>query len=243
MILGDSSGASLKEIRVSSSNTAFKTIDGVLYSKDGKTLVWYPGKREATSYTVVSGTETIGEHAFNDASVLTSLTICYGVKTMKKRCLEFCSNITTLSLPSTLTTLGDYSIWCYRLKNLTLPAGLTTIGKNFLEGCENLETISVNSSNTSFMMKDGILYSKDGKTIVACPAKLNKTSYVIPSNVTKICTRAFQYTSFKTNITFDSNCLTGWKRYNEYGEDKGAVTATQAALNEVVCSLDSLVRQ
>lgn len=242
--LSDWSGTSLKEIHVASGNTAFKDIDGVLYSKDGKTLVWYPGKREATSYTVVSGTETIEENAFNNNSVLTSLTICSGVKKMKKRCLEGCSAITSLSLPDTLTEIGDFAIWCSKLKTLTIPAGVNKIGINVFYGASSLESMTVSSSNTSFMIKDGMLYSKDGKTIVACPAKLNKTSYVIPSSVTKICSRTFSETSFKANVTFNSNCLTGWKKYSEYDEYLRDIDATQSALNAAVCeSTGYLVRQ
>lgn len=35
----------LKEFKVSENNAHFKVIDGVLYSKDGKTLVCYPQSR------------------------------------------------------------------------------------------------------------------------------------------------------------------------------------------------------
>lgn len=244
VVLNDFSGSNLKEINVASNNTSFMSVNGVLYSKNGKTLVWYPGKKEDTSYTVRSGTETIGEHAFNNNSVLTSLTICSGVKKMEERCLEGCSAITSLSLPATLTEIGDFAIWCSKLKTLTIPAGVNTIGINFISNCSSLESMSVSSSNTSFMMKDGMLYSKDGKTIVACPAKLNKTSYVIPYNVTKICSRTFCDTSFKANISFNSNYLTGWKKYSEDGIYQRDIDATQSALNAAVCeSTGYLVRQ
>ena len=43
---------------------SFKDVDGVLFTKDGKTLVRYPVGKPATSYAIPDGTETIEECAF-----------------------------------------------------------------------------------------------------------------------------------------------------------------------------------
>ena len=81
----------------------FKLVDGVLFSKDTRTLLAYPGAGK-TTYTVPEGTETIGYAAFHSGS------------------------IQNVSLPSSLKTIGHYAFYnCMQLVPPTLPEGLTTI--------------------------------------------------------------------------------------------------------------------
>ena len=53
----------MSQINVEEDNEWFKSIDGVLFTKDESTLVQYPAAR-GTEYTVPDGTETIGRDAF-----------------------------------------------------------------------------------------------------------------------------------------------------------------------------------
>ena len=55
----------ITDIFVDEKNPYFKSIDGVLYSKDGKTLIRYPGGRKERSFTVPDGVQAIGRHAFS----------------------------------------------------------------------------------------------------------------------------------------------------------------------------------
>lgn len=50
-------------VKVSASNPYFKTVNGALYSKDGKTLVFLPNRDEEPFATVPEGVEVIGENA------------------------------------------------------------------------------------------------------------------------------------------------------------------------------------
>lgn len=55
---------SLEEILLDEENEYFKTVDGVLYSSDGKELISYPAAREGRSYTIPKEVEVIYEGAF-----------------------------------------------------------------------------------------------------------------------------------------------------------------------------------
>ena len=55
---------SLTEILVKEDNQYFTSIDGVLYSKDKKVLVEYPGGRTEETYEIPEGTEKVGDGAF-----------------------------------------------------------------------------------------------------------------------------------------------------------------------------------
>lgn len=60
---------------ISSSNTKFKTTDGVLYTKDGKNLLVYPMAKTSTTFTLPSEVSEIGYRAFYGAKNLTTLKI------------------------------------------------------------------------------------------------------------------------------------------------------------------------
>lgn len=75
----------ITEIDVDESNPYFKSVDGVLYSKDELTLVAFPFQK-TEDYEIPEGTTTIGEYAF------------YNTK------------ITKLTLPSTITSLERFAI-------------------------------------------------------------------------------------------------------------------------------------
>lgn len=81
---------SLVEINVDSDNRKYKNDEyGVLFTRDGDVLVQYPIGNERTEYTVPDGVEMIASGAFESAS-----------------------NIGKLTLPESLTTVGDYAFDC-----------------------------------------------------------------------------------------------------------------------------------
>ncbi len=88
----------------------FKTVDGVVYSADGRTLVCCPPAKKG-SFTVPEGVETIARYAF------------YG------------ADISEVILPSTLTEIGEYAFYyCSSLPEVTLNEGLQVIGANAFTG-------------------------------------------------------------------------------------------------------------
>ena len=77
----------LKEVEVAEENPNYCAIDGALYTKDGKTLICYPGSRTGAC-SVNKGTEVIGESVFYHSEA--SLVILpESVKTIKKGAFAF----------------------------------------------------------------------------------------------------------------------------------------------------------
>lgn len=72
-------------IFVSDENPYFKSVDGILFSKDGKELIRYPKDRTDTSYRIPEGVEKIYQNAF-DNTFLQQLIL--------PTTLKFCSKIT-----------------------------------------------------------------------------------------------------------------------------------------------------
>ena len=73
---------SMDNITVSSSNTHYKTIDGVLFDSSGATLIQYNSGNTRSSYAVPTSVTTIVNPAFMGASHLNSITIPASVETI-----------------------------------------------------------------------------------------------------------------------------------------------------------------
>ena len=57
----------LKKIEVDENNLFYKSVDGVLFSKDGKKLLAFPAGRMDENYIVPEGVEMIGENSFQNS--------------------------------------------------------------------------------------------------------------------------------------------------------------------------------
>ncbi len=72
----------LQNVNVASGSAYFSSASGVLFSANGKELVYYPSGNTRTSYTVPSGTELIQSYAFDGATMLQTLVVPAGVTTV-----------------------------------------------------------------------------------------------------------------------------------------------------------------
>ena len=98
---------------------SLEMIDGVLYSKADKRLVWYPMTSEADTYEVPDGIRIIGGQAFYS-----------------------CNSLISITLPDSITAIGDFAFGsCHSLTSITLPDSVTTIGYGAFIDCESLTFI------------------------------------------------------------------------------------------------------
>ena len=86
---------------------------------------------------------------------------------------------------------------CSRLTSITIPASVAasvwpSVGLMGFPGCSNLQNITVDTNNTAYCDIDGVLFSKDMKTLMKYPAAKTAASYVIPASVADIESMAFQ---------------------------------------------------
>jgi len=120
---------SLKSIEVDPGNTSFKSIDGVLFSNDGKTLICFPAGKKSYSYSIPEGVTSIGDYAFSQNS-LCGITITGGVKSIGKSAFELSRNISYVEIPESVTSIGNNAFeLCYRIDAITIN-GTPVIGDN-----------------------------------------------------------------------------------------------------------------
>ena len=96
--------------------------------------------------------------------------------------------ITSIEIPSNVTTLGNYVFQgCRGLTSLTLPAGITSIGWNAFYGCSGLTSLNLPAGITSI----------GSEAFYGCSGL---TSLNLPAGITEISNRAFQGCSGLTSI-------------------------------------------
>lgn len=103
-----------------------------------------------------------------------------------------------ITIPSTIqgkqvVGIRNDSFWGYKkLTSVAIPANITNIEEDTFGNCTNLSTIKVNSTNRAYCSENGVLFNKVKTTLIQCPAGYSRTSYIIPSGVTRIGKGAFE---------------------------------------------------
>ena len=141
---------SLTSITVDENNPNYKSIDGNLYSKDGKTLIQYAVGKSNTTFEIPSGVTTIDAYAFYNCTSLTSIVIPASVTSIGEGAFMYCSSLTSITIPASVTTIGSWAFkGCTSLTSITIPEGVTTIGSYAFEGCSGLTSIVIPDSVTT----------------------------------------------------------------------------------------------
>jgi hypothetical protein len=112
----------LENFVVDKNNDRYATIDGVLYSKDLKTIECYPSGRLNSSYKIPDGVTSIGDGCFNTSWHLSEIIIPEGVETIGKSAFFDCGNLHEITLPSTIKKIDASVFQHLHLKHLICKA-------------------------------------------------------------------------------------------------------------------------
>ena len=188
----------LTEITVDTANPAYKSVNGLLLSKDGKKLI----RGLNGNVTIPYGVTSIGEGAFSGCSGLTSVTIPDGMTNIANYAFSGCSGLTSVTIPDGVTDIGYGAFYgCRGLTSVTIPDGVTNIANYAFSGCSGLLSMSVGSGNPVYKSVNGLLLSKDGKTLMQGV----NGDVKIPDGVTSIGSSAFEDCSGLTSVTIPNS--------------------------------------
>ena len=140
----------LTSIDVANENSAYCSIDGVLFDKNKTVIIKFPQAKNYVNYIIPDTVTRIEDEAF------------YG-----------CSSLESITIPDDVTSIGYESFYgCSSLANITIPKNVTSIGNLVFYGCSSLTSIDVANENSSYCSIDGVLFNKN-KTIIIINEKSN----------------------------------------------------------------------
>ena len=153
------------------------------------------------SINIPGNVKTISNHAFSNCNCLTSVTVSEGVETIGQAAFTSCKKLPEISLPSTLKTISTGAFKsCYALTAFNIPAGVETLGDEVFELSNHIQAFSVDKNNKNFTAKDGVIFSKDMKTLYFYPSGKEQEEYTVPGTVTTLHSGAFVYISAELQV-------------------------------------------
>ncbi|EAY00461.1 surface antigen Bsp, putative [Trichomonas vaginalis G3] len=174
----------LQSIQCDELSEFFTSVNGVLYTKDKKSLVFFP-RNHSKSFILPDFIENIGYYAFGN-SLIESITFTPNVKTIEAYAFKG-SLLKSLNLPAFIN-LNNYGQFqnCQNLNEITIENGVTTISPTCFMG-----------ANISCIVFPNTLRFIGINAFANCYNLINVT---IPRSVTDLGGRCF---SSHTNITFE----------------------------------------
>ena len=99
----------LQQFVIAESNEVYKTVDGILYTKNGEMLVLYPNGMDASAFELPEGVTYIGAYAFAGNQVITSLSFNRNL-VISDGAFNGCTNLTSVSLTGNIIFIGRNTI-------------------------------------------------------------------------------------------------------------------------------------
>ena len=175
--------AQIEAYEVDPANPYYTVKDGILYSKDGTTLInCPPGKESVFDQDWLDGVTTIAPYAFRTCRNLTgSLVIPSHITSIGRQAFQNCSSLTgDLTVPNTVTDLDGY----YTFAGMSGMTGKLTLESNITEIAGGM----FNGSGFTSMEWQGTVTSVDNNAFTNC----NFTGFTLPESLTTVGNYAFR---------------------------------------------------
>ena len=175
---------------------------------------------DGVEYVVTS----LGNECFQYCSVLTSITIPSSVTLLGVGCFRNCSGLTSITIPSSVTSLGENCFTaCSGLTSITIPSSVTSLSNGCFSGCSGLTSISIPSSVTA--LSDWCFSGCSGLETVYFKGKYCNSSYTdlhIPTtSIIKVPTEYLQ--DYKNAFGSKYKYIYAWNP-DGFGDDTKPVT-------------------
>lgn len=140
---------SLRSIEVDAANTAYRSIDGVLFNRDGSVLVQFPGGRDG-DYVLPDSVAAVGDYAFAYSRGLSNVAIPDSVTSIGTGAFRYCDTLAGVSIGDGVTGLGGGAFgFCPKLKAVRIGKSVGSVGGSAFTLCSGLRTIVIPASVTS----------------------------------------------------------------------------------------------
>lgn len=189
----------VNDFMVSGSNPCYKSVAGVLYTKDMTMLVAYPPAATAASFAIPETVTRLQDFAFHFNDHLTQVTIPESVTWVGGAAFRGCDGLTSLYFPDGITHIGSSGFSeCDNLTSVHLPANLDTIHNSMCGQLTSLTEITIPRNvkcidNFAFQKASGIksIIFEEGSCLDSIGTRAfeectSLESFDMPNSVTKM---------------------------------------------------------
>ena len=128
---------------------------------------------------IVYNVTSIGDHAFEYCSDLTSITIGENVTSIGLEAFRHCSGLTAVTIPDNVKTIGNNAfINCGGLTSVTIGGGVTSIGGGAFAICGKFDCFKV-SWKTPLSLPNEVFWASDVSTATLYVPKGSKEAYEV----------------------------------------------------------------
>ena len=190
----------LESISVSKNNPYMCVVDGVLMSRDKKTIYKYPADLKGEEYTVPDTVESIAPYAFYGCSKLQSIDLGK-VKKIGKVAFYKCNKLDSITFSECLEVIGEFAFrFCSNLYNLVIPDSVRTIGSGAFFDAKFSELTLPKSLAELEPYPPYITYSS-----YCWASPFNEVEKVIiPGTISKIPSKLFSENQFLKSVTIEN---------------------------------------
>ena len=129
----------------------------------------------------------VGNEAFRNCTNLTTVQLSNSLTSLRTWMFGECRNLITINIPSNLTEIGDYTFSsCIKLDNIIIPAGVENISTGAFSSCTSLYNITIDETNATYEIEDGIIYRKDGTSLIMLVTMAEEEIVTIKEGITQL---------------------------------------------------------
>jgi len=172
-----------------STTASAEAMPNYIYNAGSPTVPWYESRLDIHSVIIENKVKTIGDETFTSCSNLTSIVIPSSVTSIGVRAFGWTS-LASVTIPNSVTSIGDYAFATTQITSISISKYVTNIGAMPFYQCGKLSAIDVDADNPNYVSIEGVLYDKTVSALLECPE--NKTgNLIIPNTVVKLNDQSF----------------------------------------------------
>lgn len=215
---------------------------------------WYSFRSDIKAIVLESGVTTIGNYAFygcNNAS-FTSISIPEGITAIGNSAFYGCTSLASVTLPSTLTSIGSNAFINDALTSIIIPSSVTSIGSGAFKGNAALVSVGLAEAPQLTTIGNSAFENCSSLTSITIPNKVTSignssfsgcsllaaVNYGDTPTLATIGYSAFKNCSSLTSITIPESVttITGNSSQNVYTPFAGCTSLTTVIWNARNCS-------
>ena len=159
---------------------------------------------DVTSVKIESGVTSVGSHAFLGCKNLKTVSLPSTVETIGYGAFVENESLESIEIPEGVKTLGEFLFFrCAGLNRVVLPSTLSAFDPDIFADCPAIETITVREGNEIIRSVDDVIFSSDMRSLLQYPAGKASDEFRVPDTTVEIGEGAFEYARIKKIVLPD----------------------------------------